>query len=86
MHGAAYGMFPEGVDLLAENGADPQSWKRENDRGWTPLFITEGFRFGLPRHSRPTLEAVERLMLAAGIPTDGPRPPVIDIYEVTPGR
>jgi ankyrin repeat protein len=86
MHGAAYGMFPAVVDLLADNGADPEVWKQANERGWTPLFIAEGFRFGLPRHSRPTVEAVERLMLAAGIPTDGPRPRVIDIYEVVPGR
>ena len=86
MHGAAYGMFPAVVDLLADNGADPHIWKRENHRGWTPLFIAEGYRFGLPRVSRPTVKAVERLMLAAGISTEGPRPPIIDIYEVPPGR
>ena len=86
MHGAAYGMFPAVVDLLADNGADPHIWKRENHRGWTPLFIAEGYRFGLPRPSQPTIEAVARLMVAAGIPTEGPRPPVIDIYEVTPNR
>jgi len=82
MHGAAYGMFPTVVDLLAANGADPHIWKRENHRGWTPLFIAEGYRFGLPRPSYDTIEVVERLMLAAGISTEGPRPPVIDIYEV----
>jgi len=86
MHGAAYGMFPAVVDLLADNGADPHIWKRENHRGWTPLFIAEGYRFGLPRVSRPTVEAVERLMLAASISTEGPRPPIIDQYEVPPGR
>ena len=84
MHGAAYGMFPAVVGLLADNGADPQIWRRENEQGWTPLFIAEGYRFGLPRRSRPTIEAVERLMLAAGIPTDGPRPPVIDQYATPP--
>jgi len=47
MHGAAYGSFPAVVDLLADNGADPQIWKRKNERGWTPLFIAEGYRFGL---------------------------------------
>ena len=86
MHGAAYGMFPAVINLLADNGADPHIWKRENYRGWTPLFIAEGYRYGLPRPSYATIEAVERLMVAAGIPTDGPRPPVIDIYEVQPGR
>ena len=84
MHGAAYGMFPAVVDLLADNGADPQIWKRKNEQGWTPLFIAEGYRFGLPRLSRPTIEAIEPLMLAAGIPTDGPRPTFVDQYETTP--
>ena len=84
MHGAAYGSFPAVVDLLAENGADPQIWKRKNERGWTPLFIAEGYRFGLPRHSRPTIEAIEPLMLAAGIPLEGPRPPIIDQYATPP--
>lgn len=86
VHGAAYGMFPAVIELLAENGADPHIWKRENHRGWTPLFIAEGYRFGLPRPSRSTIEVVERLMFAAGIPTEGPRPPVIDMYEVPPKR
>ena len=50
------------------------------------MFIAEGYRFGLPRPSRPTIEAIERLMVAAGIPTEGPRPPVIDIYARPQGR
>jgi len=82
MHGAAYGMFPVVVNLLADNGADPHIWNRENHRGWTPLFIAEGYRFGLPRPSRPTIEVIERLMNEAGLPTEGPRPEIIDIYEV----
>ena len=86
MHGAAYGMFPAVINLLADNGADPHIWKRENHRGWSPLFIAEGYRFGLPRPSRPTIQTIERLMLAAGIPTEGPRPPVIDIYARPQGR
>ena len=86
MHGAAYGMFPVVINLLADNGADPHIWKRENHRGWTPLFIAEGYRFGLPRPSRPTIEAIVPLMVAAGIPTEGPRPPVIDIYARPPNR
>ena len=86
MHGAAYGMFPAVVQLLADSGADPHIWNRENHRGWTPLFIAEGYRFGLPRPSRQTIAAIERLMVAAGIPTEGPRPPLIDMYEVSPDR
>ncbi len=82
MHGAAYGMFPEVVDLLTANGADAHIWKRKNHRGWTPLFIAEGYRFGLPRPFQPVIERLEALMVDAGIPTEGPRPEVIDIYEV----
>jgi len=86
MHGAAYGMFPAVVELLAAHGADPPIWNRENDRGWTPLFIAEGYRFGLPRPSRPTIQVIERLMVDAGIATAGPRPEVIDMYEVPSNR
>ena len=86
MHGAAYGNFPAVVGLLAASGADSDVWKRKNEAGRTPLFIAEGFRGGLPRLSRPTIDAVERLMLAQGIPTDGPRPEIVDQYArpVTP--
>ena len=84
MHGAAYANFPTVVLQLAENGADPEIWKLPNEQGRTPLFIAEGYRGGLPRPSRPTTDAVEGLMLLEGIPTDGPRPKVIDIYEKPP--
>ncbi|MDA1372628.1 MAG: ankyrin repeat domain-containing protein [Proteobacteria bacterium] len=86
MHGAAYGMFPEVVELLAAHGADPHIWNRQNHRGWTPLFIAEGYRFGLPRPSRPTIDVITRMMNEAAIPTEGPRPEVIDIYEVPPNQ
>jgi len=81
MHGAAYGNFPTVVQLLAERGADPNVWKRANKQGRTPLYIAEGYRGGLPRPSRPTIDAVTSLMLAAGLSTEGTRPPVRDIYE-----
>ena len=81
MHGAAYGSFPTVVQLLADHEADIHIWKQKNQQGRTPLFIAEGYRGGLPRLSRPTIEAVERLMLAAGVSTDGPRPKIRDIYE-----
>jgi len=84
MHGAAYGNFPTIVQLLADRGANPAIWKRPNTQGRTPLFIAEGYRGGRPTISRPTIDAIQRLMLAAGLPTDGPRPPVRDIYERVP--
>jgi ankyrin repeat protein len=84
MHGAAYGNFPTIVQLLVDRGANPEIWKRQNTQGRTPLFIAEGYRGGRPTVSRPTIEALVRLMLAAGLPTDGTRPPIRDIYERLP--
>jgi ankyrin repeat protein len=84
MHGAAYGNFPTVVQLLSERGADPNVWKRANKQGRTPLYIAEGYRGGLPRPSRPTIDAITHLMLAAGLSTEGTRPAVRDIYETPP--
>jgi ankyrin repeat protein len=81
MHGAAYGAYPSVVKLLAERGADPQIWKEKNTFGRTPLFIAEGYQGRLPRPDVPTIEAVTRLMRAAGLSTEGERPPIVDIYE-----
>ena len=80
MHGAAAGGFPTVVQLLADSGADIQIWSKKNQRGRTPLFIAEGYRDGVFRRSPPTIEALVRLMDEAGVPTDGERPRMIDIY------
>ena len=85
MHGAASGNFPTIVQLLADRGADVNIWKRPDKAGRTPLFVAEGYRTGRPQPSRPTIDAIERLMVAAGLPTDGPRPQKVrDIYEKVP--
>jgi ankyrin repeat protein len=81
MHGAAYGAYPAVVKLLAERGANPQIWKEKNKFGRTPLFIAEGYQGRLPRPDVPTIDAVTRLMVAAGLSTAGERPPIVDIYE-----
>jgi len=81
MHGAAYGAYPTVVKLLAEHGADPQIWKEKNKFGRTPLFIAEGYQGRLPRPDVPTIDAVTKLMRAAGLSTEGERPPIVDIYE-----
>jgi ankyrin repeat protein len=88
MHGAAYNISPLMVKLLAEHGADPQIWKNPNKAGGTPLFIAEGYITRLPRPDAPTIEALTKLMRAAGIPTEGPRPKIIDSYErpATPAK
>src|SRR5919199_7016289 len=81
MHGAAYNNYPLVVKLLADNGADPKIWSQPNKQGITPLFAAEGHIGRLPRPHPPTIDAVTRLMVAAGLPTDGKRPTVVDIYE-----
>lgn len=80
MHGAAYNIYPRVVELLAKRGADPQIWSKPDKFGRTPLFIAEGYAGRLPRPDPPTIEAVTRLMRAAGLSTEGKRPEVIDIY------
>ena len=81
MHGAAFNISPLVVKLLAERGADPQIWKNPNKAGGTPLFIAEGYISRLPRPDAATIEAITKLMVAAGISTEGPRPKIIDSYE-----
>jgi ankyrin repeat protein len=84
MHGAAYGAYPSVVKLLAARGADPQIWKERNKHGVTPLFAAEGYIGRLPRPDKPTIEEVTRLMVAAGLSTEGERPAIVDIYEAPP--
>ena len=81
-YGAAFASFPTVVQQLADFGADIHVWTQPNEQGRTPLFIAEGFRGGLPRPSRATIEAVTFLMDGAGISTAGPRPELIDQYSL----
>ena len=81
MHGAAYNNYPLVVKLLADRGADPKIWNQRNKQGVTPLFAAEGHIGRLPRPDPPTIDAVTRLMLAAGLSTQGERPAIKDIYE-----
>jgi uncharacterized protein len=68
MHGAAYRNHPKVVQLLADNGARIAVWNRKNKAGYTPLLIAEGHRTGLNfRPSPPTVAAIHRVMLAAGV-------------------
>jgi ankyrin repeat protein len=88
MHGAAHNIYPRVLTLLAQRGADPRVWSRPNKYGRTPLFIAEGFvnTGGLPRPDAPTLEVVTRLMLAAGLSTEGRRPEFVDRYSTPPKK
>ena len=81
MHGAAYNAYPRVANLLAGRGADPQIWKNPNKAGGTPLFIAEGYADRTLQPDARTIEAITKLMLAAGISTEGERPKIVDIYE-----
>jgi ankyrin repeat protein len=67
MHGAAYKNYPEAVLFLARHGADIRVWNRPNKHGWTPLVIAEGYRFGNFKPSAVTVDALHKVMSAAGV-------------------
>jgi ankyrin repeat protein len=81
MHGAAYNIAPLVIEKLAKHGANPQIWNKPNKLGGTPLFIAEGYTTRLPRPDAPTIEALTKLMRAAGLSTEGERPRMVDSYE-----
>jgi uncharacterized protein len=74
MHAAAYKGMPKMVQFLADHGAKIEIWNRKNKSGWTPLLIAQGFRPGNFVPSPDTIEAIERVMRAAGV-TPPPPPP-----------
>jgi ankyrin repeat protein len=77
MHGAAYNNAPKVVDLLASRGAKVEVWNQKNKYGWTPLSIAEGERPGTNfKPSPPTIDAIRRAMLAAGVTPPARRTPV----------
>jgi uncharacterized protein len=84
MHGAAYNAYPLVAKLLAERGADPKIWKNPNKVGGTPLFIAEGYGDKTLQPDAATIEAITKIMLAAGLSTEGERPKLVDIYQRTP--
>ena len=78
MHGAALKNLPKVVQFLADKKAKIDVWNRTNRYGWTPLLIAEGYRPGNFKPSFETIDALQRVMLAAGItPTNNaPKPAV----------
>jgi ankyrin repeat protein len=68
MHGAALKNLPKVVQFLADRGAKPQVWNRKNKFGSTPLMFAQGYRPGNFKPSFETIAAIERVMLAAGLP------------------
>jgi ankyrin repeat protein len=81
MHGAAVNNYPRVVKLLAARGADPKVWSKPNKAGRTPLFIAEGYVGVELRPDPPTIAAITKLMLAAGLSTEGKRPAIVDQYQ-----
>jgi hypothetical protein len=67
MHGAAYKSLAKMVQLLADRGAKIDVWNRKDKYGWTPLLIAQGFRPGNFKPSAETIQAIQRVMLAAGV-------------------
>ena len=74
MHGAAYKSLPKVVQYLADKGVRMEVWNRKDKYGWTPLLIAEGFRPGNFKPSTETIEAIHRVLRAAGIPAPPPTP------------
>jgi uncharacterized protein len=74
MHGAAYKSLPLMVLFLADRGSKIGTWNRKNKYGWTPLLIAEGFRPGNFKPSVETVEAIHRVMRAAGVTPPPPTP------------
>ena len=71
MHAAAYKNLPKVIQFLADHGAKPEVWNRKNKSGWTPLMIAEGHRPGNFKPSQETIEALHKVMLAAGVKPPG---------------
>ena len=67
MHAAALKNLPTVVQFLADHGAKVEIWNRPNKYGWTPLMIAQGHRPGNFKPSAETIDAIQRVMLAAGV-------------------
>jgi ankyrin repeat protein len=74
MHGAAFASWPRMVKFLDKKGANIAVWNQKNKRGWTPLMIAEGHRFGNFKPSFETIAAFKEVMLAHGVTPPAPTP------------
>lgn len=74
MHGAALKNLPKVIQFLADRGAKPEIWNRTNKYGWTPLLLAEGHRPGNFKPSFETIDAIQSVLRAAGVPPDTTRP------------
>ncbi len=67
MHGAALKNLPKVVQFLADNGAKAEVWNKKDKFGSTPLMFAQGYRPGNFKPSFETIDAIQRVMLAAGV-------------------
>lgn len=89
MHGAALKNLPKVVQFLADHGARVDVWNHPNTFGSTPLMLARGYRPGNFKPSFETTEAIERVLLAAGIPIPPNEPPAAlrnSDWEPTPAK
>jgi ankyrin repeat protein len=68
MHGAALKNLPNVVQFLADKGAKVEAWNKKNKFGSTPLMLAQGYRPGNFKPSFETVDAIQRVMFAAGVP------------------
>ena len=76
MHGAAFANFPKVIHLLNTRGAKLAVWNQKNKRGWTPLLIAEGHRYGNFKPGFSTIAAFHEVLRAHGLTPPPPTPPV----------
>jgi len=79
MHGAGFANFPKVVKFLDAKGAKIEIWNQKNKRGWTPLMVAEGHRYGNFKPSFETIAAFHEVMRAHGLTPPEPTPPVAEI-------
>ncbi len=79
MHGAAFANFTKVMKFLDAKGAKIGVWNRKNKRGWTPLLITEGHRFGNFKPGFEAIAAIKEIMIAHGVMPPPPTPPVAQL-------
>jgi uncharacterized protein len=82
MHGAAFASWPKMVKFLDAKGAKIEVWNQKNKRGWTPLMVAEGHRYGNFKPSFETADAIKEVMIKHGVTPPPPVPRVeIKGYE-----
>ena len=84
MHGAAYKNAPLVAQYLHEQGADIGIWNTDNNFGWTPLLIAEGYRPGNFKTSFVTVDAISEIMLSQGVRIPTSRPKAYNYYGKEP--